>query len=234
MQLLAVPTSASTQPTNVFVVAHQDDELLTFGSAIRQHAETGRVVVVLVTDGSATAARSKIEDRLGRPVTPAEITTHRDTEFTWTCRALGADECVMAPQRAVDGTLTPEAADEVMTWVAATWPGARVKSHTWLGWHNDHVNLGHALARAHEAGTITDARFYISPSELRWAGGESALPVPLGRVRRDVAGAQGAYRLWAPHVGANRYWSVGYTSTRASFHAHAQDTVSYHHAPLEG
>ena len=96
--LPAPPAPAASVPTSVFVVAHQDDEILSMGSGIRQHTEIGRVVVIVATDGAATAARHKVADRLDREVTPEEIVVHRDVEFRWTCRALGADECLAAPE----------------------------------------------------------------------------------------------------------------------------------------
>ena len=175
---------------------------------------------------------------LGREVTPAEIVVHRDAEFRWTCRALGAHECLVAPDglRIPDGQTTPESADALMEWVAATWPGARVKTHTWLGWHVDHVQLGEALHRAYHSGVIEDARFYVAPgSEMqRLYGSRADFPLPTGRTVRPVGDTeQGAYRLWAPDKAPDRYWAIPMSRVERLFDAHRADPVSYHHAPLE-
>lgn len=235
--ILPAPTApAATVPTSVFVVAHQDDELLSMGSGIRQHAEIGRVVVVVATDGAATQARHDIAARLGREVEPWEIVVHRDAEFRWTCRALGADECLAAPDglRIPDGQATPESADALFSWVAETWPGARVKTHSWLSPHGDHAALGEALHRAYHAGTLEDARFYIAPYELTSFGGREGFPLPTGRTVRPVGDdEQGAYRLWAPDKAPDRYWAVPMSRVERLFDAHRADPVSYHHAPLE-
>lgn len=231
------PPAASTSAVAVFVVAHQDDELLTFGASVRSHAEAGvRTVVVVATDGSATRARGTIADRLGRDVTPAEMTIHRDAEFAWTCRALGADECVTPPAgvRIVDGQSTPESTREVLGWVLQRWPGARVKTHSPLAYQLDHRLLGETAAQMHREGQITDLRHYLARYEITAARERGETVPSYGTTRRQVGDTeQDAYRLWAPDKGFNRYWSVGYISAGPSFRAHRADPVSHYHAPLE-
>jgi len=227
--LSPLPASATDdRPPAVFVVAHQDDELLTMGSAIRQHVEEGRhVVVVVATDGANTIARYRLEKKLGYLPSTVEITQHRDREYRLAAYRLGADERRVAPAglRIVDGQSTPESADAIFDWVMTRWPGASVKSHSYLSPTNvDHKNLGEALLRAYEDGSIPDARFYLSQDERKRM---DVLP-KTSRVSRDVGDIeQKSYR----HFDGDKWWAVGYTSVKAMFDYHRNDPSSWMHRP---
>lgn len=224
-----LPGAAEPQGPAVFVVAHQDDELLSMGSSIRQHAEAGRhVVVVLVTDGSGTVARKRLSERLGCEVPVDTLVASRDREWRLASYRLGADERRIYPNRVVDATLTPAQADEVFDWVMTRWPGASVKSHSYLTPGNvDHRTLGEALLRAHDDGSIPDARFYLSGSEVRKMTAAGTMPKVL-KVRRPVGDSeQRSYRYWEP----GKWLSVGYTSVPTSFDRHRADPISYYHRP---
>lgn len=231
--LLAVgfPMQAqAANPTNIFVVAHQDDELLMMGADIARHAaQPGKVIVVLATDGGASAARHKLAAKLGYTPTVADFVTHRDFEFTWTCRALGADVCEIYQPRIPDGKMTFEAAKGLFNSYAKKYPGARFKTHSWLDWHTDHRYLGEALDSLRAHGVINDARFYI-----RHDYGIGKAPFPLPPHGKPIAPVgdteQNAYRLWAPNKAHNRYWGIGYLSTASLFNAHRANPRSFVHA----
>lgn len=223
---------AATDTPAVFVVAHQDDEALTFASGIVQHIEAGqRVIVVLATDGGA-AQVPHVDAYLGRDATPREITVHRDFEFGWTVRNMGA-EWVIPPVRGKDGALGDAGADAVMAWVQATYgTDARIKTHSMYDTHRDHAALGRSLQRLHDA-QGTDARFYISPHKVEQIGGMSAIPTRLYEARRPMKDNHwAAYELWAPEKAWNRYWAVPSGAVKSLIRAHKADPLTYSHRPL--
>jgi len=229
---LATEAEAADGPVNIFVVAHQDDEILMMGPDIRRHADgPGTTIVVLATDGGASNARFKLEAKLGYLPTREDFVTHRDFEFEWTCRALGADICEIYPNRSRDGELTPEAAGELFKHYAAKYPGARFKTHSWYDWHADHRTLGLALDGLRSAGIITDARFYIRTDYGRM-GVNTPFPLPPHGKPTAAVGddEQNAYRLWAPNKAHNRYWAIGYLSTPNLFNQQRKDPRCYVHA----
>ena len=80
-----LPAPAVEPPVSVFVVAHQDDELISFGSGIRQHHNAGhQVVVVLATSITATAPGGRRAiDRAGSRAWRWTRTTRRATARAW-------------------------------------------------------------------------------------------------------------------------------------------------------
>lgn len=225
------PAPPPAAPTSVFVVAHQDDELVGMGATLRKHTNgADHVVVVVATDGSATGAVRKIGAKLGvdwTTISKAELTAHRDAEFMASCAALGADECLVAPAglRMPDRGLTDAGADAIMAWAMATWPGAKIKTHSYLIGHTDHQALGRALKRGYDAGAITDARFHISHRERNNLG--TAAPNLMRHTEPVGDTEQDSYRRWAPPG----WWSVGYLSAGDIFDWHRADPTNWVHGP---
>lgn len=233
--------SATARPPGwhraVYVAAHQDDEVLSMGSSIVEHVAAGNneVIVVCATDGSATAARHKVSARLGREVTPEQITYYRDAEMRWAVQTgLGATFVIPpAGIRMGDGQTTLAGSRALLAWVLAQWPGCRIKTQSPWEDHLDHRSLGVAATDMHHEGLIPDLRLYLSP----WLYSPDRTDLPrMHAIRRSAAvRAQDAYRLWAPpkpHSSRDdRYFQVGYTSVGSLFRAHAKDPVSRRHAP---
>ena len=227
-----VPTATAYDTPAVFVVAHQDDEALTFASGIVQHVDAGqRVIVVVATDGGA-AHVPHVDKYLGRDATPEEITAHRDFEFGWTVNNMGA-EWVIPPVRGRDGQLGDDGADRVMQWVLNTYGAdARVKTHSMYDTHDDHAALGRSLQRLHDT-QGTDARFYIPPHKVAQIGGASAIPARLYEARRPMKDNHwAAYELWAPDKAYNRYWAVPSGAVKSLIRKHKADPLTYSHRPL--
>ena len=225
---LAAPAAGGSGPaTVVYVAAHQDDETLSMGSSIAEHVDAGHdVLVVAATDGSATGSgRRSVEKRLG-PVTDAQLVTARDVEFLHAVTTLGATPVLPPPGvRVRDGHLDDDAATRMLTWVLASWPGARVKTHSPLAPHSDHAALGRATTCLYRQGAIGDLRLYLSAGErARVVGGPR-----LSRVRHPrVVDAAAEYLLWQPSAGR---WSVGGWSARALLSALSRDPSCYRYAP---
>ena len=235
-----VAAVAAPLPAAVFVAAHQDDELLSMGSAIAAAVDQGRqTVVICATDGSATAARKTLSTKLGRRVTREQITAYRDAEFTWTVRTGLRATPVLPPPgiRMVDGGSTLAGAEALLRWVAQMWPGAAISTHSPWDTHLDHRPL--AVAAVDLQAELGPVRHFVPPYVLRDLRTNGlAVDMPrLSTVRRArAAAAQGAYRLWAPpapgSTRTDRYFAIGYTSTPRSLDAHRVDPTSHFHAPI--
>ena len=168
---MAVPAGVSAPA--VFLVPHADDETLTFGPAVEEHVAAGdHVVVVLVTDGRASAAR-----RL-TGLSVEEFSAARDREFLAACAALGVPEEQVFLAHCVDGALTADLAGHVVAQWTALLPAGRFRTTTWSDAHPDHAALGGAL-RAHAAAVTGDVRFYVKPDE--WDAARERPPLVVER-----------------------------------------------------
>ena len=133
--LMTLPTASavSTNPA-VFLVPHQDDEVLTFGAAVKQHLLAGRdVILVLLTDGSSSGECDNLRtgtyghpdfdqtdgitgNYTSSPVDRAACTNFRDNEFlnaaaamrsnVGTGTGIGTLTTDIRVDRMQDGTLT--------------------------------------------------------------------------------------------------------------------------------
>lgn len=188
--IMAVPAPASaTLGPAVFFTPHQDDETLFMGAAIVQHIRAGRkVYVVLLTDGGASAVSALYPSR-------AVFVAERDREFTAAVRRMGAIP-VIPPDRAMDGQLTAQRAQQIM--LRYTFPGASLKTMSEYDAQPDHAAAGRGLRQTH----WLDSRFYSKPED--WAA--SSRPIMLS----GYENVQQSFLDYAP---------VGWLSVPGYFHA---------------
>lgn len=184
---------AGVREPAVFLVPHADDETLTMGPAIEEHVNAGaHVIVVLVTDGHASAARHLTG------LSVEEFSAARDREFLAACAALGVPETQVFFAHCPDGGLSPELARAVVaTWIGL-FPAGRFRTMTWTDGHRDHAALGSALREL--APPTADVRFYVKPDE--WEVERERPPLQTERAttgRYLVASDQ--YALVAPAAG---------------------------------
>lgn len=120
-------TSSGMPPRTVFILPHQDDELLTMGAYATTLISRGEApYALLCTDGSASRVRNILCD--GKQCTKHEgehryqldadaFCDARDYEFFESCCALGfRPSRIMAhPQRDKDGQLTEEKAESLIS-----------------------------------------------------------------------------------------------------------------------
>lgn len=138
----------------IWFVPHQDDEVLSMGAAIKQHARAGRrCIVVLMTDGSNSGVK-------GRYPSEEEFVAERDREFNRAVKQMGAEPVIRA-DRAEDGFLTIAWALGVMQEYASQYPDASLKTMTPHDNHSDHANLGRALQQLDHP----DKRYYVKRSQ---------------------------------------------------------------------
>ena len=154
---LATPTQAYTGTPVVFFTPHQDDEVLSMGSAIREHVLAGRQVwVVLLTDGGASGAC------LTQYTTRAACVAERDKEFNAGVYNMGATPTIRS-DRMADGYLTSDYVKRVVEEYynyGTGYKNASFKTTSEYDVHPDHVAAGQGLRAA--VGP-TDKRFYINP-----------------------------------------------------------------------
>lgn len=177
-QSMAAP-EGTTEPV-VFLVPHADDETLTMGPAIERAVdEAAHVVVVLVTDGRASAAR----ELTGLSV--EEFSAARDREFLAACAALGVAEEQVFLAHCVDGALTPALARSVVATWTGLFPAGRFRTTSWSDGHRDHAALGAALGEL--APATGEVRFYVKPDEWSLPRERPALTSERATGRRYLA-----------------------------------------------
>lgn len=217
-------------PKVFYLVPHQDDELLTFGPSLLNHAKGNNDVhMVLMTDGSSTSAIKGINNKLleeGKaPITKQELSIARDREFREMAMIFGLDESKVWTYDYVDGQLTKEDVRGIIEDILAVYPDARIKTTSYLDWHNDHKVAGQALQEMYDEGIVKDARFYLKNSQF----GTDRIPgvqfVNGEKFRPFLDAGIEVYSYWNPEVG--RY-SVGRISTSSFDILKENSTVKYH------
>lgn len=239
----------SVATTHLFFVAHQDDELLTFGGTIVELLlEQQTVYVACLSKGEKSMARGLLGNGQTCPwhhgahnknMDEEEFSHLRDKEFYDSCLALGvASERILMPtKRLTDGMATPWDAYQIMDDLFMRTQGAILHTHTPLGGssqHRDHQALGVAglmLRLQHGC----DTRFYLDPYLMDGSEdtvlGESVIcsDVTDEAMRSRLARAAASYRRWDPE--ASRF-AIGYHSvpdyyakldSRAAFWRHEVD-----------
>ena len=228
MNLEAPVTALSTaSKPAVFFSPHQDDEILSMGSALVEHVNAGRDThVVLMGRGDGTVVRTRdMPPLLGYTPTPFHMGSVRDREFRCTVDRLGARAHVGPYEERLPekGFTVQDCMDLVRAWVAR-FPGADVKTHSPYGSNPDHRAAGEAVRQLHLNGELPYApRYYVSP----WDRGRMWLPSTRRTIRTMPSGAQHFYR----HVDlAQEMWGVGYKSVPRYFDAHAANPSSWWHS----
>lgn len=213
----------------VYVIAHQDDEVLTFGARILDDVAGGHnVLVVLATRGENSGARtsSTLVDRLGYTPTKEQFSAARDREFVEAVTNLGATPLVGTwAQRGSDGAST---IPNTVALVKALVPGGAdlVCGHAPTDPHIDHANTGHAAVALVNEGWADEARFFVAFYN------KSHHPVP-----PQPAYVSGGVPITIDHQEPYRrvdlpdFWGVGYLSVTGLFDWQLSDRVSYWYSP---
>lgn len=221
--------------TCLWFIPHQDDETLTFGCAIRNHAIAyKRNVVVLMTDGSSSGVRTQLG------MTRWMFTEARDDEMRRAVRHLGvlSRDFVISDIRARDGELTVDKAKEIILSTLDKHPGAHVKAMSPLavtGRSADHVNSGLAARELYNADpTIMGSlRHYIEPyfkTEYEQAHPGVVLSVESGTsISPGVIRAAGEYNVDDPTARMHR---IGDRSVPTFFDQLVAAPQSLRHNPI--
>ncbi|MBB1513202.1 PIG-L family deacetylase [Tessaracoccus sp. MC1627] len=213
----------------LFVVPHQDDEMLTLGAAIKADVADGFTVdVILVTDGKEDPARTGLTaESLGRIPDQQEFSAARDREFEAGVRQLGGNPILPPlPERQPDGGSTVSGVMELVVRFAMPDATTHLRATSTHDYHSDHRNCGAAVSLLVARGQGTDPRLFISRYKSHlWPRGMTKMGNHGGVTFED----QWPYRLKAPDDG---WWGIGYDSAPDWFdYLTTIDGASYWHRP---
>lgn len=247
------PASAAVSRPAVFIVPHQDDEILSMGASIIAHLNAGRdVKVVMVGDGTATGARATLCTQKNICLTPGQIGAARDAEFRDAMSRIGVPARNIYFEHKPEGRIDNAVANEVISkYVALFGTNASYITMSWLDTHHDHYNLGYALdARCVPRGKagatppqLSDCRFYQSalyqpatPANVlanydRVVTPAGAYYTATGANATRLRNAAAAYGVYNPEIG--RY-GIGVLSVASQFAYLSTATRSWYHLPSTG
>jgi LmbE family N-acetylglucosaminyl deacetylase len=208
----------------VFFTPHQDDETLTMAADIRANFVAGRqVVIVLVTDGSASQVRNAMCTNKGVCLTVPEFVVGRNAEQFAAIQHLAPGAQIFY-ENYKDGALTQAQATTVINKYVSLFPNGSYRTMSWLDEHPDHIALGQALRTMTNAGLIPNGDSQFEQFLGYW----DIMPVAGVFVAADAAvpGAYDEYYYWNPPIG--RY-ALGSQSVPAFFDAARLDSRSKLH-----
>lgn len=218
---------SASAPVLVAISPHQDDEVLTMGSAILDAVAAGSTVaVLLISRGESSIVRTRrLPESLGFVPSPHHFSAMRDREFDGAVRAMGATP-IIAPyeDRLVDGAATSEAVAELIR--AHVAPGSAVLTVSPYDSHPDHRACGHAVQRLVAENYLSQVEYFVSPERL------DLIPdgVVLERVGTGTPVARQHQDPYRVRDLANNWWGIGYRSVPESFDYQLQrDPLAYRH-----
>ena len=215
-----------TLGATVFFSPHQDDETLTMAADIRAQYVAGRqVVIVQVTDGSASQARNAMCTNKGVCLTVPEFVIARNAEQFAAIQHLAPGVQIFY-ENCQDGALTQAQATTVITKYVSLFPNCSYSTMSWLDEHRDHIALGQALRTMTNAGSIPNGDSRFEQSRIYW----ETMPIDGLFVAPDstVAPAYDEYYYWNPPIGR---CAIGSQSVPGMFDAARLDPRSkYHHS----
>ena len=248
--LQATPAqAASVNPACqfIFLVPHQDDELLTMGAGIREHVRVhggAAVCVVFMTTGTHSGVQDAMKNPAYNPdgkaynLTDAQFTAARDKE-SWNALVwMGVPKGnIYMNGFGSPNTGVPRIFDQndgsnqaqVDSWMTATMGYFRTPRHyktmsdktTDTG---DHHAMGTALRKKVGDSRVLSARWYAEPYR---AASVTTYNVPVPPADLPLMQkANNSFRVWSP---ASGYYRVGYRSVTNLFDAHAKSPSSFTH-----
>lgn len=193
-------------PPVIWYIPHADDETIFMGGSIASTRDR-RNILVLLTQGGASFAITKVSERLGAPVTPEEFMRARKNEFMAAIAHLGVRLGDIVQHELPDGAVNERDVYSIVADQARQHPRAAHRTMSWLDPHPDHRAAGEALRRAKEEGIVDDALFHLPVPVL---AAEEFDKVPLDRAAKSAKRkALDEYRRWDPSQGR---FAVGVTS----------------------
>jgi LmbE family N-acetylglucosaminyl deacetylase len=220
----------------LFFVPHQDDEVLAMGAAIRHHVllDDADPVVVLVTDGEASATRHEVDEKYGVRLTLPAFSDARDREFVDCLTRLGVPPDNVYFENRLDGGLTLDQARAVITGYVDRFHPRGCNTLSFLDAHPDHYVLGRSLDELARGGDLphVTANFWLNPRFLH-----DAPTPPLHTVSADqqVVAASEAYgvvdvdRLAQTEASTGPRYGIGHLSVPDLFADLRAHPVSYRH-----
>jgi hypothetical protein len=246
---------AITNPA-IYYVPHPDDEILTYGSSIKNHLGAGReVITVLYTNGVGSGVQNQLNGTASSsywggyhyPSKEGYSTLYNDDfgdarirEYINSCHALGVKpENILVDRLTVTNDVN-EMKQLILKYHNLFPPtGIGTTSHKVMSWKdqmgtgsntpNEHSVSGYALKQLYDAGIIIDARFYISRYNIMnnlIAGSNETLTNSSYMV--DLKHSVKCYDAWSPKQGM---FAIGYHSVSDQFNHFFGDVKSKYHLP---
>lgn len=230
----STPTAPSLcQTPVVYLVPHQDDEVLSMSASIRRMVTRyGRscVHLVLVTNGQSSGARTTLargfqpvgHDRVEHvTLDPAQFAASRDAEFRGSAAQLGVPAGNVhfglpgAPRLIDDGTIGPATARRVVAAAIARF-GTRAGYATMSDSdpQHDHRALGVALREVGTQRRVASMTFFYPPYQARPARALTATIAQSAADRGAIARAALEYGTYAPQ---RRRYGIGWLSVPGAF-----------------
>ncbi|MBZ5749083.1 PIG-L deacetylase family protein [Metabacillus rhizolycopersici] len=216
--LTACELSGNEQKTSIFYSPHADDEVLSLGPSILHHRERGdRVVVVLLSEGKASGAFHKVNEKLeekGLPtITRDEFGASRVSEFKKSVEALGVKPDDVFVYQLPDGDIQKEDVKKIMKEMNERYPSATNHALSYLDPHHDHAASGYALKELMEEEKNISGLFYIPVQEHKNIDSEGSYKVP-ERYKEGFTNSLNTYKIWNPD---NGFYAIGNTSVLPYF-----------------
>lgn len=227
-------TIGSASGPVVYLVPHQDDELISMVGGITTEVATGeKPHVLLVTDGGwSNLPKEMCERKIACP-DKDEFIQSRMQEMVGSLSAMGVPESQFHKLNVVEEP--PGYPDRVIAAVEQVikefGPGVRLRTMSWLDAHPAHLALGYAVDAAARAGRIGQAYFFQSPLyQVGSSLAKSPVATPKGiRIdvpRKTVRTAVEAYRRFMPR---RKRFSVGWISVSNQLRWVEENHFSWRH-----
>lgn len=218
--LTACDHTVNDHKTAIFYSPHADDEVLSLGPSILHHRERGdKVVVVLLSEGKASGAFRKVNEKLEKKGLPIisrdEFGASRVNEFKKSVEALGVKPDDVFIYQLPDGDIQKEDVKKIMKEMNERYPSATNHALSYLDPHDDHSASGYALKELMEEDKNISGLFYIPVQEHNTIDFEGSYTVPENYLE-DFTNSLGAYNTWNPKEG---YYAIGNTSVLPYFNS---------------
>ncbi|MGG3467853.1 cell wall-binding repeat-containing protein [Neobacillus pocheonensis] len=237
-----VQTLTTIKPSSrpiLYIVPHQDDEILTFGVDIRNELSRGRQVhLILLTRGEDSGARNIlngevycwIHDKFHDPVkegykagtlTPDEFADARTDEYLRASKALGVPESNIHMQFIPNGQFYSSAIRKVIDQYLAAYPNADVRTMSWFDEHSAHALIGRTVQDMQAEGVLQryQAKYLVSINTDRFYKTPKPMVTIMNRLgnSNDVQYLRNAINEYKRFDPKNGYYAVGYHSVQVQF-----------------
>jgi N-acetylmuramoyl-L-alanine amidase len=225
----------------LYIVPHQDDEILSYGVDIRNELSRGRQVhLILLTRGEDSGARKtlngdyycyihgkyhkpQLEGYKAGSLTPDEFADARTDEYYRASKALGVPNTNIYTDYIPNGQYYSSGVIPIVQKYLALFPNADVRTFSWFDEHSAHALLGKTIQGMQADGLLQryQAKFFISINTDRFYKVPKPMPTIMNVIEKQsdiqfLRSAIGEYRRWDPVKG---HYAVGYHSVQAQFDA---------------
>lgn len=223
----------------LYIVPHQDDEILSYGVDIRNELSRGRQVhLILLTRGEDSGARKTLngdyycyihgkyhnpqtEGYKAGSLTPDEFADARTDEYYRASKALGVPNSNIHTEYIPNGQFYSSRVIPIVQKYLALFPNADVRTFSWFDEHSAHALLGETIQGMQADGLLQryQAKFFISINTDRFYKVPKPMPTIMNVIEKQsdiqfLRSAIGEYRRWDPR---NGHYAVGYHSVQSQF-----------------